>query len=118
MNKFQTGTSDWKIQNGNEIAEISLVQSERVNFSSNGDISIILETQTVPDNFMEFVTRIGNKNVIVTRKSSFVSAEKDCFKEENQTFVNYIGCEFESKPLDVGRFKITLIRCSNKQCKD
>lgn len=118
MNKFQTGTSNWKIQNGNEVAEISFVKSERVNFSSNGDISIILETETVPDNFMEFVTRIGNRNVIVTRKSSFVSPEKDYLKEENQTFVNYIGCQFESKPLDIGRFIITLTRFSNKKCKD
>lgn len=118
MNKFQTGTSDWKIQNGSEIVEISCVQSERLNFSSTGDFSVILETDTVPDHFMEFVTGIGNQNVLVTRRSSFVSAEKDRFKEENKTFVNYIGCEFESKPLDIGRFKITLIRLSNKKCND
>ena len=118
MNKFQLGTSDWKIQNGNEVVEISCVQSERVNFSSTGDVSVILETETVPDNFMEFVTSIRNQNVIVTRKSSFASAENDRFKEEKKTFVNYIGCEFESKPLGIGRFKITLIRLSNKKCQE
>lgn len=123
---IQKGVSAWDIRIGEETACLDHIQSEKIEYSSDGSYRVTLISQFAPSGFENFIKSTGEKKMRAIKRSFVFELKptdsvvrEDGVWEEEEYEIDYILCKFYSAGTEfIGEYNIKFGTSGIFECKD